>query len=164
VLAIVLNNLEHCLGVALKDAEKRGYDSQVLMHARLAPDMLALPRQVQIACDMAKFAVARLSGVTAPSFEDNEATLPELQTRIRATIEFIRSITPAQLDGTEDKEITFTVGRGDKAQTRTMLGEAYLKHWVIANVYFHVTTTYALLRHNGVPLGKADFLQGAAAS
>lgn len=156
----MLRNLDHLLDKALADAEKRGYDPQVLVQYRLAPDMLPFSRQVLIACDAAKLCVARLSGVEAPKFDDTESTLPELKARIRKTLDYLASVAPAQLDGTEAKEITFPVGR-DK--TRTMKGEAYLKHWATPNVYFHVNMAYAILRHNGVPLGKADYLLGPEA-
>jgi hypothetical protein len=104
--------------------------------------------------------VARLGGIDAPKFDDTETTLAELKVRIQKTIDFLNTVTPEQVNGSEDKEITFPVGR-DK--TRTMAGEAYLKHWATPNVYFHATTAYAILRHNGVELGKTDFLLGAAA-
>jgi uncharacterized protein len=102
--------------------------------------------------------VARISGVEAPKFEDNEASFPELQARIRKTLDYLASVPAAKLDGTEDKEITFPVGR---EKTRTMKAEAYLKHWALPNFFFHITTAYAILRHNGVELGKADYLAGA---
>jgi uncharacterized protein len=153
----MLRNLDHLLDKAVADAARRGYDLQVLAQYRLAPDMLPFTRQVLIACDAAKLCVARLSGVEAPKFDDTESTFPELKVRIRKTLDYLATVTPAQLDGTEGKEITFAVGR-DK--TRTLKGEAYLKHWATPNMYFHVNMAYAILRHNGVPLGKADYLVG----
>lgn len=157
VFDTMLSNLNHFLAKAQADSEARKYDAAVLMQFRLAPDMLPFTRQVLIACDAAKLCVARLSGVDAPKFDDTETTLQELQARIQKTRDFLATVKPAQVDGTEDKEVTFPVGR-DK--TRTMRGEDYLKHWATANVYFHVTTAYAILRHNGVSLGKTDFLLG----
>ncbi|MBC8055085.1 MAG: DUF1993 domain-containing protein, partial [Rhizobiales bacterium] len=121
---------------------------------RLAPDMLPFTNQIQIACDGPKFAFVRLGGVEAPKFDDTEASLADLRARVTATIEFIRSVPAARIDGTEDKDVT--VPR--RAGPMVMKGEAYLKQFVLPNFFFHVTTTYALLRHNGVELGKADFL------
>ncbi len=157
VFTTLLGNLDHFLGKGIADAQARGYDPQVLAQARLAPDMLPLARQVLIACDAAKLAVARIAGIEAPKFDDTETTLPELKERISKTLAFLQTVTPAQMDGTEEKDVTFPVGR---EATRTMKGEAYLKHWATANVYFHVTTAYAILRHNGVKLGKAEYLLG----
>ena len=127
---------------------------------RLAPDMLPLRKQVQIACDASKNGVARLSGVEAPKFDDTETTLEQLKERIRKTIDYLDSVPRASLDGCEDKDITFPVGR---EATRTMKGEAYLLNWALPNLFFHVTTAYAILRHNGVELGKSDYLLGARA-
>jgi uncharacterized protein len=129
----------------------------VLVNARLAPDMLPLARQVLIACDAAKNGVARISGVEAPKFEDNEASFPELKARIQKTLDYLASVPAAKLDGTEDKDVTFPVGREN---TKTMKAQAYLLTWVLPNFFFHVTTAYAILRHNGVDLGKADYLAG----
>jgi hypothetical protein len=153
----MLGNLTHLLDKGLAHANARKFDPSVLCTARLAPDMLPFTRQVLIACDSAKNGVARLSGVEAPKFEDNEATFEELKARIRKTLDWLDTVPAQQLDGCEDKEITFPVGR---EATRTMKGEAYLKHWVLPNFFFHVTTAYAILRHNGVELGKSDYLVG----
>lgn len=157
IFRTTLSNLDHILGKGLAHAQARKIDPQVLVSDRLAPDMLPLSRQVQIACDAAKNGVARISGVEAPRFEDTEATFEELRARIGKTLEWLETVPAAKLDGTEDKEITFPVGR---EATRTMKGEAYLKHWALPNFFFHVTTAYAILRHNGVELGKADYLRG----
>jgi hypothetical protein len=161
VFTTALRNLSHFLDKAKVSAEARKFDTAVLMNSRLAPDMLPFTRQVLIACDAAKLCVARISGVEAPKFEDTETTLEELQQRIQKTIDYMATVKPEQMDGTEEKEITFPAGPG---KTRTMAGEAYLKHWAIPNTYFHVTTSYAILRHNGVDLGKVDFLAGAVAA
>ena len=119
--------------------------------------MLDFTRQVQIACDAAKNGIARLSGIEAPKFEDKESTLEELQTRIQNTLKFIATVPANAIDGTEEKEITFPAG---PSKTRTMQGEAYLTQWMLPNVFFHTTTAYAMLRHNGVDLGKIDYLLG----
>lgn len=155
----MLGNLDYFLVKAQAHAEAKKYDSANLLAARLAPDMLPLTRQVLIACDASKFGISRLASVDAPKFDDTETTIEQLRERITKTIAFIDSVAAEKIDGTEDKDITFPIGRD--GSTRTMKGEAYLKHWVIPNMFFHVTTAYALLRHNGVELGKTDFLMGA---
>jgi hypothetical protein len=130
----------------IADATLTGY--------RLFPDMLPLTTQVQIACDAAKGVVARLAGIDAPVFEDNEKTIADLKARIAKTIAFIQSVSPAQIDGTEDKAIV--TKRGDK-ETHYK-GMQFLLGHAIPNFYFHVTTTYNILRHNGVEIGKRDYL------
>src|SRR3954464_11644471 len=132
----MLGNLAHFLDKGQAHAQARGFDAANLLQFRLAPDMLPFTRQVQIACDAAKNGVARISGVEAPKFEDNEASFAELKTRIQKTIDYLSSVPAGKLDGTEAKEITSPVGR---ETTRTMTGEAYLKHWALANFHFHVT-------------------------
>ena len=153
-----LGNLVHILDKAQAHAEARKYDPLVLTQSRLAPDMLPLTKQIQIACDAAKNGVARISGLEAPKFEDNEVSFADLKARIQNTLAWLATVPAAALDGTEDKSITFPVGR---EKTRTMTGEAYLKHWMLPNFFFHVVTAYAILRHNGVELGKSDYLAGA---
>ncbi|MDF2462395.1 MAG: hypothetical protein K0Q43_630 [Ramlibacter sp.] len=160
VFKTMLSNLSHILDKGEAHAQARKFDQAVLLQYRLAPDMLPFTRQVLIACDGAKNGIARISGVEAPKFDDTEATFPELKARIQKTLDYLASVPHDRIDGTEDKEITFPVGR-DKS--RTMKGEAYLKHWVLANFHFHITMAYAILRHNGVELGKADYLAGAQA-
>jgi hypothetical protein len=157
----MLSNLDHFLVKAAAHAEAKKFDPANLLAARLAPDMLPFTRQVLIACDASKLGIARLAGVEAPKYDDTESTIEQLRERIAKTVAFISSVPADKIDGTEDKDITFPVGRD--GATRTMKGEAYLKHWVIPNMFFHVTTAYALLRHNGVELGKSDFLLGAKA-
>ena len=154
----MLRNLAHILDKGEASAQARGFDPSVLTTSRLAPDMLPFTRQVLIACDAAKLCAARISGVEAPKFEDNEATFAELKARIRKTLDYLESVPASAMDGTEDKQITFPVGR-DK--TRTMTAQAYLTTWALPNFFFHVTTAYAILRHNGVDLGKTDYLAGA---
>lgn len=160
IFQTTLQNLEHILSKGEAFAEARKVDPAVLTQYRLAPDMLPLTRQVLIACDAAKNGVARISGVEAPRFEDNESTFAELKARIRKTLDYLASVPAQAFEGSEARDITFPVGRD---ASRTMQGEAYLKHWVLPNFFFHVTTAYAILRHNGVELGKADYLAGARA-
>ena len=150
----MLGNLLTWLDKAEAHAAARKFEPAVYLAARLAPDMLPFTNQIQIACDAVKFGVARLSGVEAPKFADDEASLADLRTRVRKTIEFIESVPAAKIDGTEAKDVVVPRRNG----SMTLKGEAYLKTFVLPNFYFHVTTAYALLRHYGVELGKADFL------
>ena len=154
VFVRMLGNLLAWLDKAESQATARKFETAVLLSVRLAPDMLPFVRQIQIACDAAKFGVARLAGVEAPKFEDTEASFAELRERIRKTIDYVQSVPAAQIDGTEDKDVT--VPRRDGPMV--VKGEPYLKHFVLPNFFFHVTTAYALLRHNGVDLGKGDYL------
>jgi len=158
IFQTMLTNLSHLLAKAQTHAEAKKFDPSVLTQYRLAPDMLPFTRQVLIACDAAKLCVARLSDLEAPKFEDTETTLVELMSRIQKTLDWLKTVPASALDGTELKSITFPVG---KDKTRTMTGEDYLKHWALPNVFFHVTTAYAILRHNGVDIGKADYLLGS---
>lgn len=155
VFVRMLGNLSACLDKAELHAQGKGYDPTVLVGSRLAPDMLPLARQVQIACDAAKFAVARLAGVEAPAMEDKEATVGELKDRIARTIAFVQSVPAAQIEGSDGREVQVPM-RG--REPLKLSGEAYLANFVLPNFYFHVTTAYALLRHNGVDLGKGDYL------
>jgi hypothetical protein len=154
VFVRLLGNLLTWLDKAQAHAEAKKFDPSVYLGTRLAPDMLPFTKQIQIACDGAKFCVARLAGVEAPTFDDTEASIDELRERIRKTLTFIQSVSVAQIDGTEDKDVV--IPRRDGPMT--LKGEAYLKHYATPNFYFHVTTAYALLRHNGVELGKSDYL------
>lgn len=158
VMKHMLGNLAHILDKGAAHAEARKFDPANLLNYRLAPDMLPFTKQIQIACDAAKLAVSRISGVEAPKFEDTEASFPELKARIQKTLDFIAGVPAGKLDGTEDKEITIPVGRESK---RTMTAQAYLTTWALPNMFFHITTAYAILRHNGVELGKSDYLAGA---
>ena len=160
VCITMLGNLSHFLNKAQAFVDQKKCDPTALTHFRLAPDMLPFTRQILIACDAVKNGLARISGVEAPKFEDNETTFAELQQRIAKTLSYVRSIPAAKLDGTEAREITFPVGR---ETTRTMTAESYLTHWMLPNMFFHVTTAYAILRHNGVELGKSDYLVGNTA-
>ena len=149
-----LGSLSKWLDKAEAHAQAKRFDGSVYLAARLAPDMLPFTKQVQIACDGAKFCVARLAGVEAPKDDDSEATLAQLKARIAKTLAFIQSVPEAQIVGSDDKDIS--VPRRDGVMV--MKGEAYLNHYALPNFYFHVTTAYALLRHNGVELGKGDYL------
>ena len=158
ILQAMLSNLSHFLDKAQADAEARKYDPAVLMQARLAPDMLPFTRQVLIACDAAKNGIARLAGVDAPKFDDLETTIPELKARIQKTLDFLATIPVDKIDGSQARDITFPTGR---ETTRTLKGDQYLQRNLLPNFFFHVTTAYAVLRHNGVRLGKSDYLVGA---
>lgn len=153
----MLGSLAHCLDKGAASAEARKFDPKVLVEARLAPDMLPLRSQVQIACDAAKFGVARLAGVEAPKFDDAETTIAELKARITKTVEFVQSVPAASLDGSESRTISVPRRNSEPLQ---LSGADYLRQLALPNFFFHVTTAYALLRHNGVELGKADFLGG----
>lgn len=150
----MLGNLSVILDKAAAFAEAKKIDAGVLLNSRLAPDMFPLTRQVQIACDMAKGAAARLSGNEVPSFEDNETTVDELKARIAKTLTFVNSFDASKYTGCEDRDVTLKGRNGD----RHFKGLNYLRDFVLPNVYFHVTTAYAILRHNGVELGKPDFV------
>jgi hypothetical protein len=154
VFVRMLNNLSALLGKAEAFAEAKKIDSTVLVQSRLAPDMFPLARQVQIATDGVKGCAARLAGVEVPSFPDTETTLPELRARIVKTIAFVESITAVQVNGSEERAITLKIG----PREINFKGQTYLLDFVLPNLYFHITTTYAILRHNGVEVGKADFL------
>jgi hypothetical protein len=154
VFVRMLGNMGQWLDKAEAHAQAKKFDASIYMVSRLAPDMLPFPKQIQIACDAAKFCVARLAGVDAPKQEDNEASLAELKARLARTVDIIQSIPAAKLDGSETRDIV--VPRRDGSMT--LSGEVYLKSFALPNFYFHATTTYALLRHNGVDLGKGDFL------
>jgi hypothetical protein len=149
-----LNNLSAILAKAQSHCEARKIDPLVLTAARLYPDMFPLTRQVQIACDAAKGAMARLAGVEVPKHEDTEQTFGELQARIGKTLEFIASVKPALVDGTEDKQVVIKLRGNDVA----FKGLVYLLGFAWPNFYFHATTAYNILRHNGVEIGKTDFL------
>ncbi len=149
-----LGNLSAILDKAQAHVDAKKIDPLALTSYRLYPDMLPMTRQVQIACDAAKGLIARLSGLDNPVHEDNEKTLADLQARIAKTLAFVQSVTPAQLDGTEDKDIV--VKRGD-IETHYK-GMQFLLGNALPNFYFHVTTAYNILRHNGVDIGKRDYL------
>jgi hypothetical protein len=150
----ILGNLSNILDKAQVHVDAKKLDTATLTAYRLFPDMLPMTTQVQIACDTAKGVVARLAGVEIPAYEDNEKTLADLKARVAKTIAFIQTVTPRQIDGTEDKEIV--IKRRDK-ETRYK-GMQFLLGHAIPNFYFHVATTYNILRHNGIEIGKRDYL------
>jgi hypothetical protein len=151
-----LNNLSAILDKAAGYAEARKFDSLVLAQARLFPDMHPLSRQVQIACDTAKGAAGRLAQAEIPKHADTETTLPELKARIAKTVDYLKTITPAQMQGAEGREVELKFPSGSMKFT----GLAYLNDFVLPNFYFHMTVAYALLRNNGVEIGKRDYLGG----
>jgi hypothetical protein len=150
----MLGNLSALLDKGLKHAAEKKFEPAVLVNARLAPDMLPLSRQIQIACDMAKNSSSRLAAQEPPRFEDNESTLEELRTRIARTIDHLKSIPANAIDGSEERDIKIPL----RDRTLQMQGLEFLRNWALPNFYFHVVTTYAILRHNGIELGKRDFL------
>jgi hypothetical protein len=152
-----LTNLKGILGKAVAHAQLRKIPEAVLFNSRLYPDMFPLSRQVQIACDFAKGAGARLAGIDVPSYEDNEKSFPELKARIAKTIAFLRTLATAQIDGSETRDISIKIG----GNPVTFKGQFYLVNFVLPNYYFHHTAAYAILRHNGVELGKMDFMARA---
>jgi hypothetical protein len=152
--ANTLGNLAAILDKAQAHCEARKIDPLVLTGARLYPDMFPFSRQVQIACDTAKGAVARLAGAEIPKYEDTERTFEELKARIAKTVDFVRSVKAEKIDGSEEKEIVLPMRSGERRYT----GLQYLLGQAVPNFYFHVTTAYAILRHNGVEIGKQDYL------
>lgn len=150
----VLGNLSAILDKGAAHAEARKIDPAVLINARLYPDMFAFVRQVQIASDAVKGCAARLAGQEPPSYPDTESTVAELRERLAKTIAFLKTFKPEQIDGTEEKTIQLKVG----GQPLTLKGLVYLQYFVLPTLYFHVTTAYDILRHNGVEVGKRDYL------
>lgn len=150
----MLGNLSSILDKAAVYAEAKKIDPSVLINARLAPDMYPLSRQIQIATDMVKGCAARLAGIAVPGYEDNETTFAELQARIAKTIAFLQSVSAEQIDGSEEKTITVPM----RTRELSFLGQPYLLNFVLPNFYFHLTTAYAILRHNGLEIGKMDYV------
>jgi hypothetical protein len=150
----MLGNLKAILEKAALHAQTKKIDESVFLGARLYPDMLAMSRQVQIAADFAKGPCARLAGQEVPKFEDSEKSFAELIARIDRTLAFIGAFKPEQIDGQEDRDITISVA----GNPMSFKGQTYLLHQALPNFYFHVTTAYAILRHNGVEIGKRDFI------
>jgi hypothetical protein len=149
-----LNNLAAILEKGAAHAQARKIDEAVFLGSRLFPDMFPLARQVQLASDTAKSGAGRLAGVEFPAYEDKEATFQELLQRIRNTVTYLQTLRPEQIDGSEDRTISWQ----SRNNTKSMQGLPYLMSHLLPNVHFHVTTTYAILRHNGVEIGKKDFL------
>jgi uncharacterized protein len=150
----ILNSLTAILEKTEAHCEARKIDPSVMLNSRLFPDMFPMVRQVQIATDHAKGMAARLAGVEVPSYADTEATIAELKTRIAKTIAFVSGFKPEQIDGSEDRAIDLKAGPRELHFT----GQQYLVHFALPNFHFHATTAYAILRHNGVEIGKRDFL------
>ncbi len=151
-----LTSLSAILKKAAAHAEAKKIDPSILINARLSPDMFALARQVQIATDHAKGSLARLAGVEIPAYADTEATFDELEARIQKTLAYVKTFKPEQIDGTEGKEIVLTFG----TQKFPFNGQTYLIQFALPNFYFHTTMAYAILRENGVDVGKRDFMGG----
>ena len=153
-LVRALTNLSATLRKAEKHAKSRGIDPTILLNARLYPDMFPLMRQIQLTTDFAKGAAARLAGVEVPKYPDNETTFAEARARIAKCIRFLRSFKARQIDGSEMRPIVLQTGRG----ALHFKGQSYLLSFALPNFYFHATVAYAILRHNGVELGKRDFI------
>ena len=149
-----LDNLAAVLEKANQHTEAKKFPPEGFINARLYPDMLPLAKQVQIASDISKGGCARLAQVDPPAFEDNETTFPQLIDRTRKTVDFLKTLKPGQIDGSEDRTVTWKT----RTAERSMKGQPYLLNHVLPNVFFHCTTAYDILRHNGVELGKMDFL------
>ena len=150
----MLGNLDAVLDKGAAFAEARKIDPAVLVNGRLFPDMFPLSRQVQIVTDNAKGGAARLAGLEPPKYEDTESSFPELKARIERTVAFLKTIKPEQIDGSEERTINLKLGR----ETLTFQGMPYLLNLVLPNIYFHSVTAYDILRHNGVDVGKNDYL------
>jgi hypothetical protein len=151
----MLNSLNAVLAKAETHAAERKIDPDALLHARLFPDMFSLMRQVQIATDFAKGVSARLAGVDIPEHEDNEKTFADLQARVTKTLTFIDGLSATQIDGSETREIILRPGT---PKEKKLNGQAYLIHYALPQFFFHVTTAYAILRHNGIEVGKRDYI------
>jgi hypothetical protein len=157
LVPVCIHNLKNLSVILQKGADyaaAKNIDQSVLMNARLFPDMFPLVRQVQIASDAVKAGAARLAEIEVPSHEDNEVSFADLQERISKTINFLQTIKPEHIDGKEDLKISYT----QHGKERNFIGLGYLLNWVLPNLYFHITATYAILRNNGVEIGKKDYL------
>jgi uncharacterized protein len=149
-----LTNLLSVMDKGVASAKARNFDVSVLVNSRLAPDMLPFSRQIQLSSDFAKNSVARLAAVEIPRFEDIETTMDELVARVKKTVEFIDSVPASAFEGSETREITIKL----RDRTVQFPGLEFLQVWALPNFFFHHVTAYALLRHNGVDVGKRDFL------
>ena len=154
VFAKTLGNLSSILDKTAAHADAKKFDPAVLLTARLYPDMFALTKQIQVACDFAKGSVARLAGQEPPKYDDNETTIAELKARIARTIDFIEGFAESQFAGAEAREVSLKI----RDKILTYKGLPYLAHVALPNFFFHATTAYDILRHNGVELGKRDFI------
>jgi hypothetical protein len=148
-----LSNMSAILDKAVLYAEEKKFDVSYLLQSRLFPDQFPFIRQIQVASDSAKGAAARLAGIEPPKMEDNESTVEDLKKRIEKTIDFLKTITPEQINGSEDKKISIWFIPG-----KYLTGLEYITEMVLPNFYFHITTAYSILRHNGVSIGKSDYL------
>lgn len=155
IFEIGLNALSAILDKTETHATAKKIAPAVFLHSRLSPDMFDLVRQVQVATDLAKNGTARLAGVEAPKYEDNEQTIDQLKARLAKTVAYLKTLDRKQIDSSGDREITFPLGSTNKGH---MKGDDYLNHFVLPNFYFHITAAYAILRHCGVDIGKRDFL------
>jgi len=149
-----LTQLLHVMEKGVANAKARSFDTGVLVTARLAPDMLPFSKQVQLTSDFAKNSMARLAGVDPPKFEDNETTMDELLARVKKTLEYIDTVPAAALESSETRDIKIPL----RDRTLEMKGLPFLQNWALPNFFFHFVTAYNLLRHNGVDVGKRDFL------
>jgi len=160
VYSRILTNLLAILDKAEKWTADRKIEPAAILQARLAPDMFTFTRQVQIATDMAKGTAGRLAGQDPPRFEDNETSFPELKERVKRTLAYLGSLAPAAFEGSEDRAISLKLGRPGNQRELNFVGLDYLLGFGTPNVYFHYTMVYALLRHNGLDLGKPDYIGG----
>ena len=151
-----LGQLQHVMEKGIANAKARSFDTSVLVGARLAPDMLPFSKQIQLTSDFAKNSMARLAGIDPPKFEDNETTMEELLARVKKTLEYIDTVPAMALEGSETRDIRIPL----RDRTVEFKGLQFLQHWALPNFFFHFVTAYNLLRHNGVDIGKRDFLGG----
>jgi hypothetical protein len=151
-----LTQLVQVMEKGVANAKTRSFDPNVFVGLRLAPDMLPFAKQVQLTCDFAKNSMGRLAGIDPPKFEDNEATMDELLARVKKTLDYLATIPAAALEGSEDRDIKIPL----RDRTVEFKGLPFLQTWALSNFFFHYVTAYNLLRHNGVDVGKRDFLGG----
>jgi hypothetical protein len=149
-----LTQLLHVMDKGIANAKARNFDPDVLVSLRLAPDMLPFSKQVQLTSDFAKNSMARLAGIDPPKFEDNEATMDELVARVKRTLDYLTTVSASALEGSETRDIKIPL----RDRTLEMKGLPFLQNWALPNFFFHHVTAYNLLRHNGVDVGKRDFL------
>jgi hypothetical protein len=148
-----LQNVERWIDKAIEHAKSKGFDANTLLVARLAPDQFPLVKQLQVVCDNAKMCCARLAAKEAPSHPDNEQTWDELRARVRSVLEYVRTFKPADFEGAEARHVTLPWMPG-----KVLTGKDYVSDFALANFYFHYTTAYSILRHNGVNVGKTDYI------
>jgi len=151
-----LTQLLHVMEKGVANAKARNFDPNIFVGQRLAPDMLPFTKQIQLTSDFAKNSMARLAGIDAPKFEDNETTVDELVARVKKTLEYIDTVPAAAFEGSEDRDIKIPL----RDRTLDMKGLPFLQNWALPNFFFHHVTAYNILRHNGVDVGKRDFLGG----